>query len=61
MNAGYFVLLINPSNGARFALVKDECQEVAIYETITEARKGAENTLFGAGGHYDVFDVNNPE
>ena len=57
MSADFFVLLRNPSNGARFALVKDLGQEIMMFETIEEAEESARRTLFGNGGYFSVHNV----
>lgn len=53
----YFVLLWNPSNGARFALVKSSDQDVAEFDTYRKAQNAAKKTLFGDRGFYDIYDM----
>lgn len=55
----YFVLLENPSNGARFAMVDSEkdADAVAMYETIELADEAAKRTLFGGHGYYEVYST----
>lgn len=53
----YFVILKNPSNNAYFAMVKDENQELALFNTIDEAGAAATANIFGAAGYYSIFDI----
>lgn len=53
----YFVLLRNPYNNVRFALVESSDQNVAMFDTYDAAEKGAKRTLFGGAGHYEIFSL----
>lgn len=55
----YFVLLENPSNGARFAMIDSEKDPdaVAMYDTMEAADEAAGKTLFGGHGYYEVYST----
>lgn len=54
----YFVLLRNPSNGARLPLVRhDDPDVIAVYETEAGAIGDAHKTLFGGSGYYEVYST----
>lgn len=57
----YFVLLMNPSNRVRFALVEGDGNSVMIFDSIEAARAAANNTLFGSHESYDVYNLHNVE
>jgi hypothetical protein len=57
MKNKFFVLLQNPSNGVRFALVDEDCYSVAMFRTVDEARNAADKTLFGSSGYYEVYST----
>jgi hypothetical protein len=57
----YFVLLMNPSNRVRFALVEEDGQSVMMFDNIWQAHEAANKTLFGAHGSYDIYDLHNVE
>lgn len=55
----YFVLLENPSNGARFAMINSEvdADAIAVYDTIDAADEAAKKTLFGGHGYYEIYST----
>lgn len=53
----YFILLQNPSNGARFAMVDQDPDVVAMYPTVDAADDAAKRTLFGSHGYCEIYST----
>lgn len=53
----FFVILQNPSNKERFALVQDGDQALSIFDSHEKAEEAAKCTLFGDHGYYEIFSL----